>query len=495
MKLDALTGLTVLPGSVVAENGIEFGLTRDGSAFDLVVLEPSDGKVLRTFAGDVTRVGDEVLLRGPRDARNAAALREALPWLQPRAVGQRASFGFGDRLGLATPGHVRALRRSSGHTAPVFAQQSIREMERTARSPQDVIDDAMWGVFAEGWRDGFAADADHVKTLADLDRCVDAGFTFFTVDPGDLVDDSVDGLTGPQLDERFDGLPWAALETDPSDVMRRYRDVTVDLGSYGIRLSAEDVARAAVKYGRAIGQAADMCRHLSARSEDFELEIAVDETATPTTPEQHAFIALELRRLGVRWTSLAPRLVGRLEKAIDYVGEVAEFRRDIVAQADIARGLGPYKLSLHSGSDKFRIYAAFAEATDGVMHVKTSGTSYLEGLRMVSRQDPGVFRTVYGKALEQVGADRHSYPLQGTLTDAPSPDTLSDADLPAVLDQPAARQVLHVTYGSVLRDETGLGGGVRDILTGNVEEYWSRLESHLGEHLSALSADHVMEER
>ena len=47
---------------------------------------------------------------------------------------------------------------------------------------------------------------------------------------------------------------------------------------------------------------------------------------------------------------------------------------------EIARTLGPYKLSLHSGSDKFSVYPVLAEATRGLVHLKTAGTSYLEAL-------------------------------------------------------------------------------------------------------------------
>ena len=54
-------------------------------------------------------------------------------------------------------------------------QQSIREMTRTGRTPQQVMDDAMWGVFAEGWRSGFGADADHLKTPQDIESCVATG--------------------------------------------------------------------------------------------------------------------------------------------------------------------------------------------------------------------------------------------------------------------------------------------------------------------------------
>ena len=59
------------------------------------------------------------------------------PPLPPQPLGLRTSFGFGDRLGVATPGHLAAARKYD--FAPIFAQQSIREMERTARTPQEVM--------------------------------------------------------------------------------------------------------------------------------------------------------------------------------------------------------------------------------------------------------------------------------------------------------------------------------------------------------------------
>ena len=38
---------------------------------------------------------------------------------------------------LATPGHVASIRKTD--FAPIFAQQSVREMERTQRTPTDVM--------------------------------------------------------------------------------------------------------------------------------------------------------------------------------------------------------------------------------------------------------------------------------------------------------------------------------------------------------------------
>jgi len=158
----ALNGLHVRPNSAVSVEGTEVGLA--GSGQKVAVLAPSGSQVISGFEGESSAAGDRTLVLGPMNAANLDALRGLLPWLRPRPLGTRTSAGFGDRLGRATPGHVRALRAAGGGLAPIFAQQSIREMERTGRSPQEVLDDATWGVFAEGWQECFGADAGHLKT-------------------------------------------------------------------------------------------------------------------------------------------------------------------------------------------------------------------------------------------------------------------------------------------------------------------------------------------
>ena len=94
-------------------------------------------------------------------------------------LGLTPSFGFGDRIGLATPGHVRAMQRYGQGMAPIFPQQSIREMTRTGRTATDVMRDALRGVQHAGWHGVVGADADHLKTRADVDVTAAAGFTFY----------------------------------------------------------------------------------------------------------------------------------------------------------------------------------------------------------------------------------------------------------------------------------------------------------------------------
>ena len=393
------------------------------------------------------------------NAANAVALRSHLPWLRPQVLGLQTSVGLGDRLGLATPGHLRALRAVGGSLAPIPAQQSIREMGRTGRSPQQVMDDAMWGVFSEGWRAGFGADADHLKTPEDVDRCVAAGYTFFTFDPGAYVDSTADVASNDDLRDRFRTLPWEQLADTPNDLARRYLASPIDCDGHQISFDEITLHRAAVKYGRAIAHVSSLYQRLTQLSEDraWEVEVSVDETETPTTHAEHLYWARELSRLGVRWVSLAPRFVGAFEKGVDYIGDLTAFAQDVAVHAAIARAHGPYKLSLHSGSDKFSIYDTCVEATRGLVHLKTAGTSYLEALRTIGELEPPLLREIYAFACQRYEADRVSYHVSARLDRAPDPAT-PEYDVALLLEQFDAREILHVTFGSVLTARTAGGG-------------------------------------
>ncbi len=450
----------VYPRSLAAAHGGLFFLMRRGLDKFLGCLT-ADAGLGQRFAGQHSQVQVEgrplQLTLAPTTGANAAALRALLPYLVARPLGLRKSAGCGDRLGLATPGHIRALRATFGRDedaamAPIFAQQSIRENARTGRTPQEVMDDAMWGVFQEGWRAGFGADADHLKTLADVDVCVAAGYTFYTVDPGDHVDDEANTAPFPTLEARVDALPWEVLESSPADLAARLADRPIDLGSLKVTLDRGTLWRAAAKYGRAVAHTVTMYRHLAGATGErpFELEMSVDETATVTSLAEHVYIAAELQRLGVRCVSLAPRYVGTFEKGVDYMGDLDAFEQSIAQHMAVSRTFGPYKLSLHSGSDKFSIYPIASRVAGDLVHLKTAGTSYLEALRAMAAMAPDLFRQIVAFARERYPTDRASYHVSAELEKMPDISGWPDDRLPELLDDFHAREILHVTFGSVL---------------------------------------------
>jgi len=499
--------LDVYPRSITALRGVVVFLGRQGGTKWLGLLYADAPPSAASFRGEEREVELDhplTLRLCPMDDANAAALRQALPFTAARLLGTRKSVGLGDRLGLATPGHVRALRGAvpasgSGQSTivPIFAQQSIREMVRTDRTPQQVMNDATWGVFQEGWLQGFGADADHLKTAADVDLCTDVGFTLYTVDPGDHVDNAASTDATDGLVRKAAALPWDALQSSPQEMRATYLDEAFDLGNGRIiRFSDETLLRAAAKYGRAVAHTATMYHYLVERLGDpgqgFELEVSVDETETPTTPEEHFFVARELRRLGVRWVSLAPRYLGRFEKGVDYIGDLGAFEADLVRHVAVAQNLGPYKLSIHSGSDKFSIYPIIARVAGDLVHLKTAGTSYLEALRAIATIAPPLFREILAFAKERYATDKATYHVSADPRRFPDPGRLADDQLPGVLEAFDGRQLLHVTFGSVLtvRDDSGsyrFRTRLLEALSANEGTYSALLEHHLGRHVAPFA--------
>ncbi len=484
-------GPALVPASFVVQENAALWLEADGQERRLAVLAPQGHMLLARFEGQSEEfTADYTLLVCKADQESGRSLRATLSWLRPTVYGLATTVGFGDRLGLATPGHVRALQRVLSETpgstvAPIFAQQSIREMERTRRTPEEVLCDATWGTFQAGWRGPVGADADHLKTLADIDACAAAGYTFYTIDPGAYVDSEADKASPAVLREKLGALPWDALLDTPIDLRRRYVGSTLKLENRQIILDEPDLVRAAVKYGRAVAHVARMYRHLAGKGIPFDFEVSVDETETPTTLQEHIYIASELKRLGVQWVSMAPRYIGRFEKGIDYIGDLAALKQNLQAHAEIARALGPYKLSLHSGSDKFSVYPLMSEATRGLVHLKTAGTSYVEALRVVAQEAPALFREVLVFACQRYPQDRASYHVSAEVSKVPDISTLSDTRLTELLDEVNTRQVLHVTFGSTLAT---FGADLKAVLQTHADLYAQILEQHVYRHLKPFAA-------
>ncbi len=455
-----------------------------------LLITATDRKFLPVgFEGDEMDHGGNSNLLCDLTPVNASALRSALPHTNPTTLGNRNSFGFGDRLGNAGAAHLRSLESSS--FLPILAQQSIRELDRTGRTALEVMDAATWAVLQAGYTGRFGADADHLKTFADIDRMMDAGFTMYTIDPSDYVDNRVVDMDEPSLQQAFSELPWDKLSDDHDAFLKRYENVTFSLDNdVTLQPSRSAILQAAVKYGRVILHTLEMYRYLKKTypDADSEVELSVDETPHPTTPEEHLVIASELKRLDVKLVSLAPRFCGDFEKGVDFKGDISEFRSEYLLHQAIAAAYGAYKLSVHSGSDKFEVYEAIGSLGVGTVHVKTAGTSYLEALRAVALADPGLFREIYTFSLERFDTDRKTYHISADPEQLSDPDSYSNEEMPGLLDNDHARQVFHVTFGSVLTERRADGellfrDRIMSVLTENETIYEDCLYRHFRKHI------------
>ena len=425
------------------------------------------------FAGetcpfDAAQPAEAGVYRVPMSYENARRLWRLLPWTGPRQVLSEArTFGTGDRLGLATIGQIRAV--AAFDAFPILAQQSKRELNLTGRSYRDVLAAVTFQVLKAGYRLGYGADGDHLKTAGDIRDAIDDGVTMITLDCSEHI--HCERTAAPVPEAR----------------QARYLAGPIDVGGHEIRFTPETLSLAEAIFGEAVGFAIDIY-HGCIEGRPVDLEISMDETDLSTTPEQHYFVANELRLAGIPFVTLAPRFYGEFQKGVDYIGDIAQFDREIPVHAAIADHFG-YKLSIHSGSDKFSVFPSIGAATGERFHAKTSGTSWLEAVRLVARRDPALMRGIYEYAKTVFTECRAYYHVSTELADVPDIAAMSDAELPGLLDRVASRQLLHITYGRILNHPDfrerlfGLWREYRD-------EYDALIEAHLARHLALLCPGH-----
>lgn len=369
---------------------------------------------------------------------------------------------------------------------PVFAQQSVRELNLTNRSFEAVLDDVSWAVFQEGYEDGFAADADHLKNKNEVETALDIGYTMITLDCTDYINNLREGITFQELKAQYEEI----ADYLKDGLESQYLNKTFVLGSnHELEYNKMNFYKIVLTYYQIIDFAKEIYHLIKKESKEIDFEISIDETSLPTSAEAHFFVANELKRNGININSLAPRFVGSFEKGIDYIGSLDKFEKHFKIHAEIADRFG-HKLSIHSGSDKFSLYPIIGHHTKGRVHVKTAGTNWLEALRVLAENDPALFRDIYYYAQKKYKDAKEYYHVSTELVDIPDLARLSDKELSELLEIDEARQLLHITYGFILEAKKDGDYLFRDKLykfwEKHDKEYRKALEFHIIKHLKKL---------
>ncbi|HEY6437682.1 MAG TPA: tagaturonate epimerase family protein, partial [Ignavibacteriaceae bacterium] len=272
-KLPDLDELEIYPRSVHEYLDEIFFMAKTGTKKHLYIYyEDTGDKIALKFEGSViTFNGSQnyYLKKCEQNSFNRKMLQKIFRFTNPHVLGLIDSFGFGDRLGLANAAHIRSL--SGSHFKPILAQQSIRELSRTHRTPAEVMDAAVWAVFQEGYHDGFGADADHLKTKEDIDLMVKNGFNMFTFDPGEYVHNEADTLKDNELIQVVRDQNWIGLKTNYDDLVVEYVNKEIVItDKFLIKASEENLKRALVKYGDALVHIKNMYQHLKSKHPDYK---------------------------------------------------------------------------------------------------------------------------------------------------------------------------------------------------------------------------------
>jgi len=317
---------------------------------------------------------------------------------------EKYSLGVGDRFAHQARAQLRAcmLAAQKGIDVIPVWNKSYREHTTIGSQPGSVRRAADHAVRELGWKKPYYVDADHIR-LETVDGFL-ASADFYTIDVADAI-----------------GRP-----ADPGAVQAfadRHADLAGRLEVPGLDRPFEttrtDLERTAEKYLRAVQEAGRIYRHVAAAKGEgcFITEVSMDETDRPQTPAELLVILAALADERIPVQTIAPKFTGRFNKGVDYVGDLAQFEKefteDLAVIAFAAKQYGlprNLKLSVHSGSDKFSIYALIRRALarfDAGLHLKTAGTTWLEeliGLAEAGGAGLALAKEIYGKALAKLDA-------------------------------------------------------------------------------------------
>jgi hypothetical protein len=413
----------------------------------------------------------------PLTHSNRLALNKCLDYTNPQPFGKNtATFGAGDRLGLASPGHIRTISKS--FAKPVLAQQSKRELELTSRTYHDVLDSASFTIFQEGYKNGFGADGDHLKLEYDIIEALNCGYTMITLDCSEKIGKDIESLSASKLNNLYSRIP----SDTRIKLEKKYLGYTFNINGYSIRYTKNELVKDILIYYEAILYITYIYnKYISTCGRDIDFEISIDETDSVTSEHGHFFVASELADVEIDVTSIAPRFVGEFQKGIDYMGDIKAFEKQLEIHAAIADYFG-YKLSIHSGSDKFSVFHLIGSYTRKRLHIKTSGTNWLEAIGTIAECNPLLYRAIHKYAIKHFNEAKNHYHVSSDISKIPDVDTVSDEFLKKYLDDNNSRQLLHITYGYVLKNSE-IKSSIYDTLSQNENIYISRLERHIGRHL------------
>jgi hypothetical protein len=310
------------------------------------------------------------------------------------------SLGVGDRFAHQARAQLQACVKASasGLTIVPVWNKSNREHNIVHSEPSSVRQAADAAVKELGWTHHYHVDADHIS-LSTVDRFLGSS-DFFTID----VADAIGRAPAAGAIERF-------LTRHPELVGR------IDIPGIGIpvEISHEMAGRAACQYLHAVSEAGRIYRYVENKrgKGNFITEVSMDETVSPQTPTELLLILAAIADEGIPIQTIAPKFTGRFNKGVDYAGDVFRFEQEfdddlaVINHAVRAYGLpGNLKLSVHSGSDKFSIYAPIRRSIRkfGVgVHVKTAGTTWLEeliGLAEAGGEGLAIAKDIYQGAFE-----------------------------------------------------------------------------------------------
>jgi hypothetical protein len=313
------------------------------------------------------------------------------------------SIGMGDRFGHQGHAQLRAIIEAGNRgieITPVW-NKSNREHMIIGTQPSDVRIEADTVTRSAGFKKQYFVDADHIS-FENVDKFISSS-DFFTIDVASYIGKRADEKS--LLEFLSDAMKYAGKLKIPG--LKNQPQLT--------RMQITDIAEKYLYAAKNAGAIFRKIERLKSGTGNFVAEVSMDEVAAPQTPVELFFILKMIGAENISIQTIAPKFSGRFNKGVDYVGDPSkfaeEFEADLLVIDHAIKEFGlpeNLKISVHSGSDKFKIYphiGSLIRKHDKGIHLKTAGTTWLEeviGLAEAGGESLGFAKEIYIKSIEKI---------------------------------------------------------------------------------------------
>lgn len=307
------------------------------------------------------------------NANNAAVIRRFVKWAAPSACGTKGtSIGFSDWVGAA--GGCVAPLFAKKQVKPVLAEYSAADSGLLKRNFLEAVDAATWGVFETGYKEGYGANAEGLKSEEDIVKALLYGYSMIGLDCSEKINLQIEKMSDDDVAARYNDFPQEFRDA----MQGSYLEANFQVGNEVIHFEPEQLRRIVLEYGEAIMHAQFIYNsYLKNTPWEIDFELLVSKAGKLLSPQEHYLIANELQRNGIKFTSLA----------LNALEEAQALQDDLPVHAAIAETFD-YRLSFLQADLALQNLGAVAKALKGKVHFKLSSVLWLAAWETLIEAEP-----------------------------------------------------------------------------------------------------------
>jgi len=319
----------------------------------------------------------------PLNPNNAALVRRLVSWAAPSSCGVNGiSVAFSEWLGIVNSQLPNLFTHKQ--IKPVLVDFTPEHSNVLKRNFLEAMDTATWSVLSSGYKGGWAANAAGLKTEEEIVKALLYGYSGIGVDCSDKIDRSVEKLSVEESEKRFGELDRDFKEA----IDKSYLDAQFQVGDVTITFEEKALHRMVLEFGQAIMFLQNMYKdYLDDTPWDLDFEVDLSRCDKALTPQEHYFLANELKRAAVKFDTLC----------VNANTFKQEMKENLAYHAGIAK-VFDYRMSFGDADLALDDLAAVAKAFNYRVNFKLPHVLWMAALQTIAKTDSELMNRLADRA-------------------------------------------------------------------------------------------------